>query len=732
MRLALILWVLVSVAVLSHALSTATDPEEFGGSTKFIGSPPCSRDKMSGLMRPEALLECCRSFAWDLSQRSGGVLVFNHHLQFEIAIALMASLMIAVVVGSIIAAPQISRMRHKQRLLQQLGGAVLVCLPLFVGQTSAPVYDHFKASIRDTLHRTLIWSSAQTIELAVPVGWACLLPRTPTLISRSQGGLIFAYLLHQQVLVAVRRYAVRAIQWASEKAPGTLPILVETLILLCVLLFLTTIVPALLSFLLEIKSFCHARWREYGRSNVPTKCASACLWTALGQLLDSSRTALRQLLDSSWTAPNEASRSRRSREAWCLSVTIMLYVLGAAMPVFMLALVPGKDFQMLEFLAEQSDPLLPTYLPPYARRQAAHPIVRQSLKRLAGECKWDQQAGATRWNDTQLIPSVLRAAYKASHYPGVCGYTKANQNNCQSGEKGTLDVAVAAFTPQFAQLKQLSPSEHEWMALSECVAQCNMCDRCHFISFSLSFKDCSWFSKCDMAALRQVAGSFVTIPVMDAIPVALSSAGVSGLAAMRCTHNDTRQSCKYLATSVQNAVQTHLSNASRFRRWPVVGEEKTRSIQAATKSAKSGGRRIRKKASSSVVGRVQISEFIRGFRGDEFKLRGFLRWQKKRDEARNASRGKKRVTRSTQAATKSAKSGDRPVRKNASSSVVGKKRIMRSMEFQAATKSAKSGGRPVRKNASSSVVGPLPPMPAPLTWPRVSQKTLWLSRYTGI
>jgi hypothetical protein len=35
---------------------------------------------------------------------------------------------------------------------------------------------------------------------------------------------------------------------------------------------------------------------------------------------------------------------------------MMLYVLGASMPVFMLALVPGNDFQMLEFLVNQSDP----------------------------------------------------------------------------------------------------------------------------------------------------------------------------------------------------------------------------------------------------------------------------------------------------------------------------------------------------------------------------------------
>jgi hypothetical protein len=84
------------------------------------------------------------------------------------------------------------------------------------------VYGHFKASISDTLHRTLIWSSAQTIELAVPVGWVCLLPRTLAQ-SISWGSHICLSTSYQQVLLLVRRYAVRAIQWAtpSEKAPGT-------------------------------------------------------------------------------------------------------------------------------------------------------------------------------------------------------------------------------------------------------------------------------------------------------------------------------------------------------------------------------------------------------------------------------------------------------------------------------------------------------------------------------
>ena len=209
---------------------------------------------------------------------------------------------------------------------------------------------------------------------------------------------------------------------------------------------------------------------------------------------------------------------------------------------------------------------------------------------------------ASRWNDTQLTPPVIRAVYNAARSPGVCGITQANKNDCRAGAKGTLGVAVAAFTSKAAQLKQLSQSEQKWLALSECVAQCNMCDRCRFISFSHTFKDCSWFSKCNMAALRKVPGDFFTIPVMDAIPMALSSAGAKGLAVLRCTHNDSRQSCNYLGTSLQNAVQSHLSNASRIPRRPIARDkQKRRTVQTTSKRVKSGGRATKKKAYSSVV-----------------------------------------------------------------------------------------------------------------------------------
>ena len=208
---------------------------------------------------------------------------------------------------------------------------------------------------------------------------------------------------------------------------------------------------------------------------------------------------------------------------------------------------------------------------------------------------------------------------------------------------------------------------------------------------------------------------------------------------------------------MQNAVQTHLSNASRFRRCGLLLARKRSRKRGLPRPpprvpSQDSYRPIRKKASSSVV-------------------------------------GKKRVTRSTQAATKSAKSGGRSVRKNASFRRWQEKRVTRST--QTAIKSAKSGGRPVGKNAlfrrclarcaatyccsfesavntivyrtpmeykpsfvvllfcrsclcvttslfwSSDVRSYLlrnraSPIPAPLTWRRVSQKTLWLSRYTGI
>ena len=68
---------------------------------------PCSRSKVSGRMDVKAVLECCQAFAFDLSppQGSGGVLILNHFFQFELAIALMACLIVAVVVGASIATP---------------------------------------------------------------------------------------------------------------------------------------------------------------------------------------------------------------------------------------------------------------------------------------------------------------------------------------------------------------------------------------------------------------------------------------------------------------------------------------------------------------------------------------------------------------------------------------------------------------------------------------------------
>ena len=65
---------------------------------------------------------------------------------------------------------------------------------------------------------------------------------------------------------------------------------------------------------------------------------------------------------------------------------------------------------------------------------------------------------------------------------GYCDTTSDGQGErCESYEaKGTWRVAEEA----------------------SCISRCAACSRCHFVSFSQRFSDCSWFRHCDLHALK--------------------------------------------------------------------------------------------------------------------------------------------------------------------------------------------------------------------------------------
>ena len=87
-------------------------------------------------------------------------------------------------------------------------------------------------------------------------------------------------------------------------------------------------------------------------------------------------------------------------------------------------------------------------------------------------------------------------------YNGHCGPTvDGERGDCDIGDKGWIG------------LKQ-GPATTAWQgAVEACRAECLACDRCHFISLSLKFKDCSWYRRCPR--VHETPSGFRTLRVRN-------------------------------------------------------------------------------------------------------------------------------------------------------------------------------------------------------------------------
>ena len=67
---------------------------------------------------------------------------------------------------------------------------------------------------------------------------------------------------------------------------------------------------------------------------------------------------------------------------------------------------------------------------------------------------------------------------------GACGQTREGRGDCAAGAKGAFYLNASSFVGG-------------WLtAAHACVAACQQCDRCRFVSLSLRWSDCSWFHAC--------------------------------------------------------------------------------------------------------------------------------------------------------------------------------------------------------------------------------------------
>jgi len=84
---------------------------------------------------------------------------------------------------------------------------------------------------------------------------------------------------------------------------------------------------------------------------------------------------------------------------------------------------------------------------------------------------------------------------------GYCDITEESRSNCETSLKGSWPLPPTA--------KASWPA-----AASYCLRQCDACARCRYVSFSPTFGDCSWFAKCDLAALKTRPHGFRTAAKM--------------------------------------------------------------------------------------------------------------------------------------------------------------------------------------------------------------------------
>ena len=70
---------------------------------------------------------------------------------------------------------------------------------------------------------------------------------------------------------------------------------------------------------------------------------------------------------------------------------------------------------------------------------------------------------------------------------GFCGHTVDDVGDCDGGNSGSWHIRSATSWDQ---------------AEERCRAHCASCARCHYISYSLHHRDCSWHAVCDLARLQ--------------------------------------------------------------------------------------------------------------------------------------------------------------------------------------------------------------------------------------
>ena len=93
----------------------------------------------------------------------------------------------------------------------------------------------------------------------------------------------------------------------------------------------------------------------------------------------------------------------------------------------------------------------------------------------------------------------------ATSFAGHCGATTANdRGDCSAGDRGNFALNFKAL---------------DWnTAIYACLAECNKCARCRYVSISLRWSDCSWYHDCENPSSHERVVCFRSGRVSNSLP----------------------------------------------------------------------------------------------------------------------------------------------------------------------------------------------------------------------
>ena len=132
-------------------------------------------------------------------------------------------------------------------------------------------------------------------------------------------------------------------------------------------------------------------------------------------------------------------------------------------------------------------PLLPLPPAPSAEWSARYlSVTQRRCPYVEDGCDW------RRGNASALPPSLAT---------GYCAVTSGGPGDCAAGGKGSWPLRSV---------------RGHWLlenALADCVARCEGCARCRYVSVSARHADCSWFHECELEQLKQDVAGFKSLRV---------------------------------------------------------------------------------------------------------------------------------------------------------------------------------------------------------------------------